>query len=251
MDYRPGYHLTADEVEALGTDTVVLPIGSTEQHGPHLPVSTDVLIGGILSRRIAKELGAFVTPVIPISTCREMMGKKGSVFMKPETCYQMLFDICESLVEQGYKKIVLFQSHGGIFVIPPFVRQFNATHNPDVCLCKVEIMNLMGDARAEGLLDTEVCMHADEYETSVLLAEYPELVHMDRAVDCTPDVPREFLNYGSIFRFSPSGVWGCPTAATAEKGKALIDSGVRSAVKYIKEVFSLMEQKGTFGYSDF
>ena len=53
MDYRPGYHLTADEVEALGTDTVVLPIGSTEQHGPHLPVSTDVLIGGILSLLIA------------------------------------------------------------------------------------------------------------------------------------------------------------------------------------------------------
>lgn len=249
--YTPAYHLSADEVEKLNTDTAIIPIGSTEQHGPHLPISTDVLIGGIMSRGIAEKLGAFVTPVIPISTCREMMGKKGSVFMKPETCYQMLWDICESLVEQGYKKLILFQSHGGIFVIPPLVRQFNATHNPDALLCKVEIMNLMGDARAEGLLDTDVCMHADEYETSIILARHPELVHMDRAVDCAPDVPREFLNYGSIFRFSPSGVWGYPSAATAEKGEKLIASGVKSAVNYIQKVFALMETKGTFGYSDF
>ena len=109
----------------------------------------------------------------------------------------------------------------------------------------------MGDARAEGLLDTDVCMHADEYETSIILARHPELVHMDRAVDCAPDVPREFLNYGSIFRFSPSGVWGYPSAATAEKGEKLIASGVKSAVNYIQKVFALMETKGTFGYSDF
>ena len=245
------YHLPADGVEALHTDMAIIPIGSTEQHGPHLPVSTDCLIAEAYATRIAEELGCFCTPVLPISNCREHMGKKGSVWMKPETCYQMLTDIIDSLQTQGFRKIVIFQSHGGIFVIPPLVRQINATRNPDLMLCKVEIMNIMGDMKKLGLLDTDVCMHADEFETSVILYLRPDLVRRDRIVDCDPGVPREFLNYGSIFRFCPDGVWGIPSAATPEQGEALVREGVQSSLRYITDVFSMMESKQRFGYSDF
>lgn len=245
------YHLTADGVESLGTDIAIIPIGSTEQHGPHLPVSTDCLIAEAYATRIAEAIGAFCTPVLPISNCREHMGKKGSVWMKPETCYAMLSDIIDSLKTQGFRKIIIFQSHGGIFVIPPLIRQTNAMQNPDLMICKVEIMNIMADMQKLGILDTDVCMHADEFETSVIMYLRPDLVRRDLIVDCDPKIPREYLNYGSIFRFCPDGVWGIPSAATAEKGEALVREGVKSATLYIRGVFDLMETKGTFGYSAF
>ncbi len=243
------YNLTADDLAKMNTDTIVIPVGSTEQHGPHLPLSTDVKIGGIFADGIAEAISAYVTPVIPISMCREHMGKKGSVFMKPETCYQMLYDIVMSAKEQGFKKCVLFVSHGGVFVAGPLCRQINGLFNKDFMICKVEVLDLMADAGE--VLDSKVYMHADEYETSIMLARFPETVHMDRAVDCTPDVPREILNYGSIFRVSPSGVWGVPSLATAEKGEKLIKLGIQSAVKKVKDTFAFIEAKEKFGYSDF
>ena len=86
------YRKTADEIMALDPELAIIPVGSLEQHGHHLPVMTDWAIASELGRRVAAELGAFLVPALPISTCRENMGKKGTVWMEPVTYYQMMTD---------------------------------------------------------------------------------------------------------------------------------------------------------------
>jgi creatinine amidohydrolase len=240
------FKMTADEICALDPDTAVIPVGSLEQHGPHLPIMTDWAIATELGRRVAERMNAFLLPAFPISTCREHMGKKGSVWMEATTFYQMMYDIVMSLKTQGFKRVAFVITHGGIFVMGPLVRDLNARFNPDLMVAFVtpDTSNLKGITETRGL-------HADESETSQILAIAPETVHMDRAVDFDPEVPRPYLNYGSIFRASPTGVWGYPTKATAEKGELILQRSTDNAVDELNRAFEFMSNKEKIGYSYF
>ena len=240
------FKMTADEICALDPDTAVIPVGSLEQHGPHLPIMTDWAIATELGRRVAEKMNAFLLPAFPISTCREHMGKKGSVWMEATTFYQMMYDIVMSLKTQGFKRVAFVITHGGIFVMGPLVRDLNARFNPDLMVAFVtpDTSNLKGITETRGL-------HADESETSQILAIAPETVHMDRAVDFDPEVPRPYLNYGSIFRASPTGVWGYPTKATAEKGELILQRSTENAVDELNRAFEFMSNKDKIGYSYF
>ena len=240
------FKMTADEICALDPDTAVIPVGSLEQHGPHLPIMTDWAIATELGRRVAEKMNAFLLPAFPISTCREHMGKKGSVWMEATTFYQMMYDVVMSLKTQGFKRVAFVITHGGIFVMGPLVRDLNARFNPDLMVAFVtpDTSNLKGITETRGL-------HADESETSQILAIAPETVHMDRAVDFDPEVPRPYLNYGSIFRASPTGVWGYPTKATAEKGELILQRSTENAVDELNRAFEFMSNKEKIGYSYF
>ncbi len=240
------FKMTADEICALDPDLAIIPVGSIEQHGPHLPIMTDWAIATEIGKRVAKEMGAFLLPALPISTCREHMGKKGSVWMEPTTFYQMMYDIIVSLKTQGFKRVAIITTHGGIFITTPLVRDLNARFQPDlqVAIITPDTIQVKDVMETQGL-------HADEMETSLILAIAPETVHMDRAVDFVPDVPRPYLNYGSIFRACPAGVWGEPTKATAEKGERYLEEYTKLAVEELNKAFDYMANKETFGYSNF
>lgn len=240
------FKMTADEIHSVNPELAIIPVGSIEQHGPHLPIMTDWAIATELGRRVAEEMGAFLLPALPVSTCREHMGKKGSVWMEPTTFYQMMNDIIMSLKTQGFKKVGIITTHGGIFITTPLVRDLNAKFNPEL---KVAIIT-PDTIKTEGIFETKG-LHADELETSQILAIAPETVHMEKAVDFVPDVPRPYLNYGSIFRACPEGVWGEPTKATAEKGKRYFEEWTKKAVEEFNRAFDYMTDKEKFGYSDF
>ena len=240
------FKLTADEICALDPELAIIPVGSIEQHGPHLPVMTDWAIATELGRRVAERMGAFLIPTLPISTCREHMGKKGTVWMAPTTFYQMMHDIIVSLKEQGFKRVGIIIAHGGVFIAGPLVRDLNAKFNPDLQVAFVTPDSI----DYESITETKG-LHADESETSQILAIAPETVHMDRAVDCDPKVPRPYLNYGSIFRASPSGVWGYPTKATAEKGEKILDLSVETVINELNRAFDYIGKKEKIGYSNF
>ncbi|MDY6867148.1 MAG: creatininase family protein, partial [Chloroflexota bacterium] len=172
------------------------------------------------------------------------------VWMEPPTFYQMLTDIIMSLKTQGFKKVCILQCHGGIFVMTNIVRDLNAKYNPDLMVANIDTISLLPILMKEGLVESSE-LHAGELETSKMLALAPEAVHMDRAVDFVPDVPRPYLSYGSIFRATPLGVWGEPTRATKEKGEALLKRSVELAVEQMQKIFAYMEKKERFGYSDF
>ncbi|NLX64388.1 MAG: creatininase family protein [Clostridiaceae bacterium] len=245
------YKLTADEIMKKDPELAIIPVGSLEQHGPHLPIMTDWAIATELGRRVAEKMDAFLIPALPISTCREQMGKKGSVWMNPVTFYQMMTDIILSLKEQGFKRVAILQCHGGIFIMTPLVRDLNAKYNPDLMVANVDICTFGPILHKEGIIETNTEVHAGEGETSKMLAIAPETVKMDLAVDFVPSVPRPYLNYGSIYRASPSGVWGEPTKATAEKGKRIFERSAEIAVEEINKIFDYMSKKGKINYSWF
>jgi len=245
------YWNTVKEIVEADPKLAVIPVGSVEQHGPHLPVMTDWAIASELGKRVALKMNAFCLPALPISTCKEHMGKKGSVWMAPMTFYQMLEDIVSSLKVQGFKKVAILQCHGGIFVLPPLVRELNAKYNPDLMVALIDICNFFGQIQENGLVETSEELHAGEIETSQVLALAPETVHMDWAEDFVPAAPRAYLNYGSIFHVSENGVWGQPSYASAEKGEKIFAYCADMAVEELNKAFSFMEEKKKQGYSDF
>lgn len=245
------YTNTADEIMTADPDLAILPVGSIEQHGPHMPVMTDWAIGTEVGKRIQELTGGFLIPALPISTCREQMGKKGSVWMEPPTFYHMMTDIIMSLKTQGFSKVLIIQAHGGIFTMTPIVRDMNAKYNPDLMVFNFDLMTVAPVCFAEGILEDDSELHAGESETSQMLAIAPEYVHMDRAVDCVPDTPRPYLNYGSILRFAPDGVWGKATLGTAEKGEQILALAARLGVEEMNKAFAFMETKERLNYSYF
>ena len=245
------FKLTADELMAQDPDLAILPVGSLEQHGPHLPIMTDWAIAAELGRRVAELTGGFLLPALPISTCREQMGKKGSVWMEPTTFYQMMHDIILSLKTQGFKRVAILQCHGGIFIMTPLVRDLNARFNPELMVVNIDTCNFFSRLYQEGVYETNTELHAGEGETSMMLAIAPETVQMDKAVDEVPDVPRNYLSYGSIFRASQSGVWGESRCATAEKGEKAFERSAQMAAEEMEKAFAYISKKEKFGYSNF
>lgn len=245
------YWNTADEIMEKDPELAIIPVGSIEQHGPHLPVMTDWAIATELGKRVAEKTGAFLLPALPVSTCREHMGKKGAVWMEPTTFYQMMTDIILSLKTQGFKKVAILQLHGGIFVMTPLVRDLNAKYNPDLMVALIDPGIFSQTLYREGILETSTELHAGESETSSILAVAPETVHMDRAVDFVPNVSRPYLSYGSIFRASPTGVWGEPSKASAEKGERIFARSAELVVEEMNKAFAYMESKEKFNYSYF
>ena len=239
------YKMTVDEICERDPELAIIPVGSLEQHGHHLPLMTDWAIATELGKRVAEKMGAYLLPALPISTCREHMGKKGSVWMEPVTFYQMMNDIIMSLKTQGFKKVGIIQTHGGIFISTPLVRDLNAKFNPDL-----QVAIVSTGPGAEHILETPE-LHAGEAETSLILAIAPETVHMERAVDFFPEVTRPYLSYGSIFRACPDGVWGYPSKASAEKGEKILDAYTEYIVTEFDKAFEYMSKKEKFGYSDF
>jgi len=226
------------------TELAILPVGSIENHGPHLPVATDWIIADAIGRGIAEKTGGFYIPALPISTNKEHRGKRGSVGMHSDVFYRMIFDICLDLKAQGFKRVCIIQGHGGIFVMNPIVRELNADHNPDLMVVKIDLTEICWtEYQNRGLLEGVPGIHAEEVETSMILHLHPELVDMSKAVDFIPSVPRSYLNYGGILRFCPDGVWGNATKGTAEKGERMLEIGVEAAVNYMKNVFEMMSKK--------
>lgn len=245
------YNMTADEIAKRDPELAIVPLASIEQHGPHLPVATDWYIATALGQGVAEATGGFLVPALPLSTCREQMGKKGAVWMDPDVFYAMMTSILMSLREQGFKKVATLQCHGGIFVQTPVVRQVNATCNPGFMVMNVDVCNLFAAFAAEGIAETNTELHAGEIETSMMLHIAPETVKMELAADFVPTTPRPYLSYGSIFRLSPTGVWGEPTKGTAEKGRRMLERGVQLAVEEMEKAFAFMEKKEKFGYGYF
>lgn len=242
---------TADEIMALDPELAIIPVGSIEQHGPHLPIMTDWAIATELGRRVAEKMHAFQLPALPVSTNREQMGKKGTVWMEPTTFYQMMTDIILCLKLQGFKRVGIVQCHGGIFIMTPLIRDLNAQHNPDLMVAVADTCAFNETLYREGILEANTELHAGEGETSEMLAIAPETVHMDRAVDFVPAVPRPYLSYGSIFRCCPDGVWGEATRGTAEKGERILARSAELAVDALNRAFDYMAAKEKMNYSNF
>lgn len=235
---------TADDIVNESGDLAILPIGSTEQHGPHLPMCTDYVVATEISKRIAEKTGAYLLPTLPISTCYEHKGKKGSVWMRPNTFYSVIQDIVLCLKEQGFKRVAVVLGHGGIFVATPAIRELNAMYD-DLKVAKIDFLQFFGTKEMLETLESKNNLHACEYETSLMLYLAEETVKKDKIkeADFVPAYPRDFLNYASLVKLSKTGVWGEPSLGSKEKGEKIVKILVEESIKYMNCAFDTMEYK--------
>lgn len=233
---------TAKELKESAVDIAVIPIGSVEQHATHLPIGTDVFLAEAFGKGIAEELEALLLPVLPISTCYEHKGVKGSICMRPSTFYTMLQDIVLCLKDQGIKKIIVVLGHGGVFVAGPAVRELNALYD-DLQVVLVSDGDFGKDCIV--LESNKPEIHAGEGETSLMLYLHENLVNRGLMMknDCVPDFPQSFLNHVPVCRISKTGAWGEPSLATKEKGEKLYKAKIEDMVEYIKKSFEISPEE--------
>ncbi|MCM3785649.1 creatininase family protein [Neobacillus mesonae] len=242
--------LTGPEIGELAkTDAMlILPIGAMEQHGPHLPVFTDTLIGeGMLTeafKHLTPEDNIWLLPHLPYGKSNEHAGWSGTVTLSAVTLIAVLMDVAESLAKTGFSRLVLFNTHGGN------VDALNLAARDIREKTGMMVFRLDGgglDNDKELLLPEERMygIHAGDSETSMIMHLQSEWVHWDLLPNEFPPVTPEMKLQFSNKRFawlmkdlSVSGVCGNAQLATSEKGETLLSSAGRNAA----ELFKLMQQ---------
>ena len=244
--------LTSDTIPTLLKKVVVLPIGSLEQHGHHLPMLTDSLIGGEIVRRAQGELGdeAIFLPMLWTGASDHHLGLPGAVSVNLETYTRLLMDLVDSLIQHGFRRIVLLNSHGGNgSPANNAINLLQKKHSdlPDLWLVLVSWFQIAAGqiAGIEGLQQKHVS-HACELETSMILRLRPELVKMSAAHGANIPFKSAFWSADSsgpsrvsvartFEQTSRTGALGHPELATAEKGEALFEAASHEIAAFIRE----------------
>jgi creatinine amidohydrolase len=202
------------------TRTVYIPFGSVEEHGSHLPLSTDTIQAYEVGRRAAERIPLFVAPPIPYGSCRSTSCHPGTISITTATLKALLKDIVRSLRRQGMRNFIVLTGHAGgshRMALQDAGEELIAQFT-DIQMAVVTEYELAKDA-GRALIETPGDAHAGEIETSRILHSHPHLVKGEGE--------REFPNFppGVLVRdkrkYWPGGVWGDPTKATAEKGRAI------------------------------
>jgi creatinine amidohydrolase len=218
---------TTLEIGSAGCDTAVLGIGSFEQHSSHLPVETDFFFADLVSREVASRLQAMLLAPLPYSTSLEHMGFSGTVTLKPQTLAAVIWDIAESVGRWGIRYLALLNAHGGNFCLNPAARQWNMEgRTPRLLL--IDFF-----AGLEGMGDN---LHSGEVETSMMLHLAPDRVRGQRPADFVPRWSRADLTHLGMKAISPTGVWGLPSLASAEKGARWFSQAVEYCLARILEL---------------
>jgi creatinine amidohydrolase/Fe(II)-dependent formamide hydrolase-like protein len=226
--------LTSQQIRELPKDKalVILPIGAVEQHGPHLPVLTDTLIGEATLTRAFERLPAdaqvWLLPPIAYGKSDEHLGMPGTVSISAATLQGLVTDIAASLKLSGFRKLLLFNTHGGnVDLLNVVARDIRIAHGMTVfCLSPSSL------GGAEDVIDAEereYGIHGGDYETSIVMAIKPRWVQEDLLVSERPSLDgQRFLTLEGRIRFawrmadiSRSGVCGDATKATAAKGEMI------------------------------
>lgn len=230
MDLLPA-DTSADERERAAS-VALLPIGSVEQHGPHLPLTTDTVVACTLAAEIAAAHPVRALPPITVSCSHEHAAWPGTVSISAATLIAVVNDVAASLRRSGVTRLVLVNGHGGNYVLGNVVQEAS--------LGALRMALFPGEPdwdaarRDAGLVTTGVSdMHAGELETSILLHAHPHLVrpHYERADELADDRPH-LLSRG-LRAYTESGVVGRPSLASAAKGRDLLASLVRSFAAYL------------------
>jgi creatinine amidohydrolase len=242
------YKLTRPEVEEYlnENDVVLLPVGSTEQHGKHMAIDTDAYTAHEISLRVAEKTGVLVAPTVSYGYSPHHMNFKGSVTLTFQTLVNVLKEVCESLIHHGFNKIVVMNGHGGnTNPIKQALKEIQDETGKRVYSVMVYPSPDGFGAEGTRVIEQEGGGHACELETSVGLYLGHRIL-MDRAENWTPEHtsidPKYRRKVAANYMFdevTSIGSLGDPTLATKEKGKILVDSVVKDLAKFIEDLKAL------------
>ena len=226
-------NLKASELRELANQDalVIMPIGSIEQHGPHLPVQVDALLAGEVCRRAAQQIAetqpAVVTPTVWSGLAEHHMSFGGTLTLDFDTFRAMIRCLCVSIQRHGFDRIALINGHGGNIAALSLITA-ELTLELKATLACATYWHVAETEFGAILKSQQNVRHACEAETSMLLALRPDLV--DQQVVKTFEPPTDGLDpEHGIYRWRPikdwseSGVIGVPAAASADKGENLLN----------------------------
>jgi len=231
--------LTWPEVQdaVAATPFVLLALGAVEEHGPHLPLGTDTFAAEGFSARIAEAAGLIELPVMPYGQVWSLEHFDGSLSISDETLVALITEIAGGLERVGVKGLVLYSAHlGNTAAMKKATRALEESGGlPAISMAYPGLAAVAAEVR-ESPQSHPTIMHADELETSVLLALRGDVVHMDRAVAEYPEFPSYFdsapVRWDTV---TTSGVFGDATVATAAKGELIVVHVVQTAAAIITE----------------
>jgi creatinine amidohydrolase len=239
-------------------DMVILPLGSTEQHGPHMPLGTDYYEAFEISKKISKQTGVVVAPVLFVGYSVYHSGFPGTLSLKPETMEQVLFETVEMLMRYKFRRFLFFNYHGGNNIVQNNVIQ-RINHTTEAMGFAIGHGSPIQKSSDGEFFD----WHAGINETSIMLYLMPHLVQLNKAekptISFTPKmkelkkladkhpelmliwsslmgVPLETKKGGASHQLSSNGVWSFsdPKKASKEIGFKTVNKMVETAVKFIK-----------------
>jgi creatinine amidohydrolase len=219
------------------TPWVLLALGAVEEHGPHLPLGTDTFAAEAFSTRLAAAADLIELPVMPYGQVWSLEHFDGSLSISDETLVALITELADGLERVGVKGLVLYSAHlGNAAAMKKATRALAQDGGlPAISMAYPGLAAVAAQVRESRQSHSSI-MHADELETSVMLALREDVVQMDRAVSEYPSLPSYFdsaaLRWDTV---TTSGVFGDATVATAEKGRIIVDHVVQTATDIISD----------------
>jgi creatinine amidohydrolase len=257
-DERNFAYLTWKQVDALPREStlLVLPTAAIEQHGHHLPLATDTLINNLLLgkalARLPAELPIYALPPVCYGKSNEHIGFPGTLSVSAQTFLAVVRDLGSSIAASGFKKVVLYNTHGGnASLVDVLARDLRAEFG-------LRTFSLFGSGGAtfDGLSEQEHTygFHAGEIETAFLLYGAPALVHPDKyTANYIARVDQQELlkpegssaNFAWLTRdIAPSGVMGDPSQASAENGERWSNEAATRVAEILVAMYNFEPKRG-------
>lgn len=225
----------------------LLPIGSCEQHGPYLPIDTDLRIAGLIATKLEQsfsDVKTLLLPPVPFSASWEHKGR-GTIALNVSTLAAILHDIAKSLKAWNTPVLLLLVNwHGGNDILASLAAEITATENVPTAVAPS--IAQVGKSWDQSCITTAKDIHAGAVEFSVLQAYWPELVpaSLPESAHCEPPIApaktQAVLQALGSYAVTKEGIWGAPEQANPEKGRMLIEELVQDVHQQARALFDLV-----------
>ena len=214
---------TSTDEAQRGATVAMLPVGSFEQHGDHLPLTTDTIVACVIANQLAAAYNLLLLPPVTMSCSHEHEGFNGTVSISSRTLIAIISDVQSSLARSGIKYLVLVNGHGGNYVLSNIAQEANVTERRVALFPGREDFRI---ARERAGMETTISedMHGGEWETSILLHSHPDLVRSTYSQSDHDAPQRPHLLITGLRAYAARGIIGRPSVASAAKGQAALDS---------------------------
>jgi len=229
------------EVCAVSGKVVIIPIGSTEEHGNHLPLCTDSLQSEHVALEVARKTKCLVAPPLRYGVCNSTRNFPGTISIKFDSLHKITRDILEEFIRNGFTRILVLSGHAG------------QTHMTALKLAAREVVQQYEKESPDAIPRIAVCSdydfayelrgehfsekdgHAGTIETSRMMIMRPNLVDRTKGVKSFPKLPR-FEITANPTRYFPAGVIGDPTIASTKKGRKINKHVINKVSKLVEEL---------------